>query len=68
MEKLFSYTGNVLAITGMTLGLAAGVGRLSGSFMMFGFQSLSLFVVGAALIITGCFFKLLQLASLLENR
>ncbi len=68
MEKLFSYAGNFLGISGIALGLVAAAGRLSGSFIMFGLQSLSLFVMGAALIITGCFFKLLQVASLLENR
>lgn len=68
MGKLFSYAGNILAITGMVLGLSAAIGRLSGSYILFGFQSLSLFVVGAALIIAGCFFKLLQVTRLLEDR
>ena len=68
MEKLFSYAGNILAITGMALSAFAGVGRLSGNYHMLGMQSFSLIVVGAALIIAGCFFKLLQVVSLLEKR
>ncbi len=68
MEKLFSTVGNILALSGMALGLVAAAGRLSGSFTLFGFQSLSLFVVGLALIVAGCFFKLLQIAGLLEKQ
>ena len=68
MTRLFSYVANILGIAGMGLGLLAGIGRLTGAYTMFGFQSVSIFVAGVALIVTGCFFKLQQLAGLLEDR
>ena len=68
MAKLYGYAGNALAITGMILALVAGLGRLSGAYVMFGFQSVSLFVAGIALIVAACFFKLQQLLGVLEKR
>ena len=64
MDKLIGYGGNFFALAGICACLVAVAGRLSGSFVMFGVQSVTIFMGGIALIVLACLFKLEQIIRL----
>ena len=67
MDKLIAYGGNLFALSGICLCLVAVAGRLSGSFVMFGTQNVTIFIGGIALIVMSCLFKLEQLIRMLRR-
>jgi hypothetical protein len=67
MDKLIAYCGNLFALLGICLCLVAVAGRLTGSFVMFGTQSVTIFIGGIALIVMSCLFKLEQVIRIVRR-
>ena len=64
MTGLLDIVGNVLAISGVVLCVVAGGARALGYFYFFGFESMTLFTVGIAVMVMAC---LLKMQSLIEK-
>jgi type IV secretory pathway VirB2 component (pilin) len=58
MQKLIQTTGNIAAILGIALCLITGLMRLGGQLTIFGFESITLFIGGIALMVMACLAKL----------
>ena len=58
MQKLIQALGNSAAILGITICLVTGVMRLSGQAVVFGFEAITLFIGGIALMMMDCLAKL----------
>jgi len=58
MNKYIELVGNVAAITGVVVCLAAGVLRLTGSYFVLGFETQTLFLVSIAIMVFACLAKL----------
>ena len=58
MNKYVELIGNVAAITGILVCLAAGLIRLSGNYFIFGFETQTLFLVSIAIMVFACLAKL----------
>ncbi len=68
MDRFYGPVANALALAGMILALLAAIARLGGAYTLFGFQSVSLFVAGTALVVVACFFKLQQLLHRIDGK
>ena len=58
MKKLIQTVGDIAAILGITICLVTGVMRLSGQAVVFGFEAITLFIGGVALMVMACLAKL----------
>ena len=63
MNKLIEIVGNVVAVLGILVCVAAGLVRLGSGWYVAGFQIMVLFNVGIGLMVMGCLAKLHFLAS-----
>jgi type IV secretory pathway VirB2 component (pilin) len=58
MEKLIQAIGNIAGILGIAVCLIAGIMRLSGHAIAFGFETITLFIGGIGLMVMACLVKL----------
>lgn len=63
MDKLFKIVGNIAAAIGILICLVAGVARVTGNYYVLGYQAITLFIGGIALMVMACLAKLHQLRS-----
>ena len=61
MGKNLDLLGNVLGVAGIIVCTLAGASRLLGSHYLLGFESLTVFIGGIALMVMACLVKLHQL-------
>lgn len=61
MEKLINLVGNLTAALGILTCLLAGVVRLTGAHYVLGYEAVTLFIGGIALMVMACLAKLQQL-------
>lgn len=61
MDKFLEIVGNFGAGLGILICLLAGVGRLAGNYYLFGFETITFFTGGIALMVMACLAKLNQL-------
>lgn len=54
MSNIMEQAGKVIGIAGIALCAVAGVARVSGSYHLGGFQSMTLFDVGVGLMVAAC--------------
>lgn len=66
MEEKLGWFANVASAAGILICVFAGLFRLAGSYYIAGFQSVTLFVLGAALVLVACLAKLYQLEARLK--
>jgi len=64
MTDTLKYGSNALAILGLAICLISGLSRIFGSYHVLGYEAMTLFMGGTALLVTACLAKL-QL--ILEN-
>lgn len=60
MDKLIRLIGNAAALLGLLICLFAGVARLTGGYHVLGYESMTLFTGGIALMVAACLAKLYQ--------
>jgi len=58
MNKIIQFVGNSAAILGIAICLITGLMRLSGQLTVFGFEAITLFIGGIALMVMACLAKL----------
>ena len=58
MQNLIQAVGNIAAILGIAICFITGVMRLSGQYTVFGFEAITLFIGGIALMVMACLAKL----------
>ena len=58
MEKMIQFIGNIAGILGIAICLVTGIMRLSGHAIVFGFEAITLFTGGIALMVMACLIKL----------
>jgi hypothetical protein len=58
MNQVIDIIGNVVGVSGILICLLAGVVRISGSFYVFGFEAVTLFIGGTSLMVAACLAKL----------
>lgn len=58
MDLIVRRAGDLLGVLGIVVCLAAGVGRLSGFFHLFGAEVVSVFQGGIGLMVAACLLKL----------
>jgi type IV secretory pathway VirB2 component (pilin) len=58
MNKYIDLAGNVAAVIGIVICLAAGLIRLSGNYFVFGFETQTLFLGSIAIMVFACLAKL----------
>jgi len=58
MNNYIELIGNIAAITGVVVCLAAGLIRLTGNYFIFGFETQTLFLVSIAIMVFACLAKL----------
>ena len=58
MDKLLKLVGDLGAIVGILICLVAGASRISGSYHLVGFETVTLFIVGIAIMLTATLDKL----------
>ena len=63
MDKILDTLGNIVGVAGVLLTLVAGASRLMGSYHLLGFESVTLFIGGIALMVMACLIKLHQLTT-----
>lgn len=63
MLKLLGIIGDGAGILGVLICLVAGVARILGSYHVAGFEAITLFTGGIALMVLACLIKLHQLTS-----
>jgi type IV secretory pathway VirB2 component (pilin) len=61
MKKVLGVVGHVAAVVGILICLVAGLARLAGSYHCLGFEAITLFIGGIALMVMGCLAKLQEL-------
>ena len=61
MEKMLDLLGNVTGATGVFVCALAGGSRLLGAHYLLGFETVTLFIGGTALMVMACLVKLHQL-------
>ena len=61
MNKLLHFAGNSAAALGILICLVAGVTRLTGSYYVLGYEAITLFIGGIALMVMACLAKLHRL-------
>lgn len=64
MNKLLKLVGDLGAVVGVLVCIVAGVSRVSGSYHLAGFETVTLFIVGIAIMLTATLAKLYRI----ENR
>jgi len=57
MNKYIELVGNIAAIIGVLICVAAGLVRLSGNYFVFGFETQTLFLVSIAIMVFACLVK-----------
>ena len=63
MNKLLDFAGNIAAALGILICLVAGVTRLTGSYYVLGYEAITLFIGGIALMVMACLTKLHRLSA-----
>jgi hypothetical protein len=58
MQKVIHVAGDIAGILGVAICLVTGVLRLSGQPVVFGFEAITLFIGGIALMVMACLAKL----------
>jgi len=58
MTPILQIAGSLAGSAGAVVCLAAGVTRLMGHYAVFGYELRTIFIVGIALMVFGCFAKL----------
>ena len=58
MEKMIDTIGTVLGVLGVLVCLSAGASRVVGSHYLLGFESITLFIGGTAIMVAACLAKL----------
>jgi hypothetical protein len=58
MKALLSFAGSLVGWAGLTVCLVAGIIRIRGVFHFSGFETMTLFNAGVALLVAGAFVKL----------
>ncbi len=58
MKGMLNRLGSVTGLLGLLVCLLAGTSRLAGHSYLLGFETLTLFIGGIALLTTACFIKL----------
>lgn len=61
MDKLLEITGHIGAGLGILVCLLAGVSRLAGYYYFLGFETITLFIGGIALMVMACLARLYRL-------
>ena len=61
--QALAWLGRVLGIVGLVVCAVSGLARLAGRYTLNGFPVITSFQAGIALLVAGCFFLLLALAS-----
>lgn len=54
MSQIIELAGKVVGVAGIALCVVAGLARVSGSYHLGGFQSMTLFDVGVGLMVAAC--------------
>lgn len=67
MNNLLELAGNLAAILGILVCAVAGVARLTGYYYVFGYEAVTLFIAGMALMVMACLAKLHNLTRLKTN-
>ena len=57
MNKYIEFAGNIAAVIGILVCLAAGLVRLSGNYIVFGFETQTLFLGSIAIMVFACLVK-----------
>ena len=68
MGNMLDLLGNVAGVTGIIVCTLAGVSRLLGSYHLMGFESVTLFIGGMALMVMSCLVMLHRLTVVLRDR
>jgi len=63
MANLLEILGNGTGLLGMLICLVAGVARILGSYHVIGYEAITLFIGGIALMVMACLIKLHQLTT-----
>jgi len=58
MKNLLTVAGNVAGVAGVLICLIAGAFRVTGSYHVFGYEAMTLFNVGVAIMVAACLAKL----------
>jgi len=58
MHKMIQVIGNIAGILGIAVCLITGIMRMSGHAIVFGFEAITLFIGGIALMVMACLAKL----------
>ena len=58
MNNLLELAGNIAAILGILVCALAGVARITGYYYVFGYEAVTLFIAGMALMVMACLAKL----------
>ena len=61
MEKVMGLLGNIIGVAGVLVIFVAGLSRLLGNYHLVGFELVTLFTGGIALMVMACLVKLHQL-------
>lgn len=61
MEQKFGWIANIATILGILLCVVAGIARVSGSYYFLGYESMTIFLAGAGIMLVACLAKLYQL-------
>ena len=61
MNQLFTLLANIVGIFGILVCLVSGLTRITGNFYLFGYEAMTLFMGGTALMVMACLLKLHQL-------
>ena len=61
MNKAFDIIGNILAVIGVLLCLLSGIVRLSGSYYLLGFETMTIFAGGTGVMVMASLAKLQQM-------
>jgi len=64
MDKLFKLAGDLGAVAGILVCIVAGISRIGGNYHLAGFETVTLFIVGIAIMLTATLVKLYRI----ENR
>jgi hypothetical protein len=63
MQKILGLTGSIAGIVGALLCLVAGLARVGGTYYLAGYETTTLFEVGAGLMIFACLTRLEEMRS-----
>ena len=63
MQKILGFAGSIAGIVGALLCLVAGLARVGGAYYLAGYETTTLFEVGAGLMIFACLTRLEEMRS-----